>query len=100
MTTKTSPNLSSFQDINEYFMAEHGFALYLIEEPYLMMRKKKVARWVGSQDPNITLLKRNGKLTTRYPRSHGRVENGGHRPISLGTLISNLKDQRPLYSRV
>ena len=97
---KTLPNLSSFQDINDYFMAEHGFALFLIEEPYLMMRKKKTARWVGSTDPSITLLKRNGCPTTRYPKSHGMIMNGGHRPISLGTLISNLKDHRPLFSKV
>lgn len=97
---KTLPNLSNFQDINEYFMAEHGFSLFLREEPYLMMRKRKVAKWVGADDPNVTLLKRNGKPTTRYPRSHGIIENGGFRPISLGTLVSNLKEERPLYSRI
>ena len=100
MTTKTLPNLNNFEDINEYFIAEHGFSLYLIEEPYLMMRKTKTVQWVGAKDQSITLLKRNGKPTTRYPRSHGIIENGGHRPISLKTLISNLKDQRPLYLMV
>lgn len=97
---KISPNLSNFQDINDYFMAEHGFALFLIEEPYLMMRKRKVARWVGSEDPSITLLKRNGKPTTRYPKSHGIIKNGGYRPISLNTLISNLKENKPLYFKI
>ena len=92
--------MTNFEDINDYFMAEHGFALFLIEEPYLMMRKRKVARWVGSTDPNITVLKRNGRVTTRYPRSPGIIMQGGQIPISFGTLISNLKDERPLYSKV
>ena len=97
---KTLPNLTDFNSVNEYFLSEYGFSLFLIEEPYLMMRKRRVAKWVGASDPHITLLKRNGKPTTKYPRSYGIIENGGFRPISLGTLISNLKEERPLFSRV
>ena len=65
-----------------------------------MAGKSRNSNWVGSAEPGITLLKRNGKPTTRYPKSHGKIMNGGHRPISLRTLISNLKEERPLYLRV
>ena len=93
----SQPTLNDFQIINKQFKKLYGFDLFMISEPYLMKRKVVWSTWVGAASENITLLKRNGKATTRYPQSHGMVLNGGHRPISLKTLISNMKEGKPLF---
>ena len=95
MTSQPTPK--EFQSINEKFKEEYGFGLFMVSEPYLMKRKVVCNNWVGADSTDITLLKRNGKATTRYPKSHGKMLNGGHRPISLKTLVSNVKDGKPLF---
>lgn len=91
--------MKKFEEINQQFKEQYGLELYLKEEPYLMA-KKKPAQWVGIKSPLYALLKRNGNFTTRYPRSYGIIDNGGHRPISLNTLFSNLKEGRPLFKQI
>lgn len=90
----------SFEEINSYFESMFGFSLFLREEPYLMLKKRRSHQWVGANDGTVTLLKRNGKPTTKYPKSYGIIVNGGHRPISMNTLLSNIKEGRPLYTKV
>jgi hypothetical protein len=93
-------NMTDFETINRHFSENYGFDLFLKEEVCLMGGQKKPSRWVGANHPNVTLLRRNGKPTTLYPQSHGIIANGGRRPVSLSTLISNIKDKRPLYLKV
>jgi hypothetical protein len=92
--------LQTFDDVNDYFRATYGFSLFLREEPTLMNRNKRPSKWVGAAAPDIVLLRRTGYPPTRYPKSHGIINNGGHRLISLSTLISNIKDGRELFTRL
>lgn len=100
MNTLLQQNITTYEQVEKYMMDVHGVKLYSITEPYLMKRDKNPNVWVGADHVDVTLLKRNGKLTTKYPRSHGIIVNGGHRPISLKTLISNIKENRPLFTKV
>jgi hypothetical protein len=92
--------MSSFDDLNDYFRASYGFSLFLREEPTLMNKSKRPTQWVGADSPDIVLLRRTGYPTTKYPKSHGIISNGGHRPVSLSTLLSNMKEGKPLFQRV
>ena len=92
--------MTSFNDINDYFRSQHGFSLFLREEPALMSKSKKPTQWVGAEPPDIVLLRRNGLPPTKYPKSHGIIANGGHRPISLSTLLSNLKEHKKLFTTI
>jgi len=92
--------MKTFDDINDYFRATYGFSLFLRIEPTLMNRNKRPTQWVGAAAPNVVLLRRTGYPPTKYPKSHGIINNGGHRPISLSTLLSNLKEGKPLFQRV
>jgi hypothetical protein len=92
--------MTSFDDINDYFRATYGFSLFLREEPTLMSRHKRPSQWVGAEDPDIVLLRRTGYPPTKYPRSHGIISNGGHRLVSLSTVLSNLKEGRQLFLRL
>jgi hypothetical protein len=91
--------MGSFEKINEYFTQKYGLSLFLIEEPYLMANKRP-QKWVGIADPNYALLKANGELTTKYPKSHRVVNNGGHRCITLNTLRRNIEKDKQLFVRV
>lgn len=90
----------SFDDINNYFRVTYGVSLYLREEPTLMSKAKKPTRWVGAEDADIVLLRRTGYPTTKYPKSHGIISNGGHRPVSMSTLLSNIKEGKELFRRL
>lgn len=92
--------MSTFDDINDYFRATYGFSLFLKEEPTLMHRAKKPTRWVGADSPDVVLLRRTGHPPTKYPKHYGIISNGGHRPISVSTLLSNIKDGRKLFIRI
>ena len=92
--------MTTFDDLNDFFRATYGFSLFLREEPTLMSRHKRPSQWVGANSPNIVLLRRTGLPTTKYPRSHGIINNGGHRLISLSTLLSNIKENRSLYLKL
>lgn len=92
--------MKTFDDINNHFISTYGFSLFLREEPMLMGKAKKPTQWVGAQVPDVVLLRRTGHPTTKYPRSRGIVVNGGHRPISVSTLLSNLKEGRELFIRL
>lgn len=65
-----------------------------------MSRHKRPSKWVGAEDPGIVLLRRTGYPPTKYPKSHGIISNGGHRLVSLSTVLSNLKEGRPLFMRL
>jgi hypothetical protein len=65
-----------------------------------MNRTKLPTRWVGAETPDIVLLRRTGHPTTKYPKCHGIISNGGHRPISMSTLLSNIKEGRQLFVRL
>lgn len=92
--------INSFEDLNDYFRATYGFSLFLKEEPALMSRHKRPSQWVGAEDPDVVLLRRTGHPTTKYPRYHGIISNGGHRPVSMSTLLSNIKEGRELFKRI
>ena len=92
--------MTTFDVVNDFFRATYGFSLFLREEPTLMSRHKRPSQWVGANSPNIVLLRRTGLPTTKYPRSHGIINNGGHRLISLSTLLSNIKENRSLYLKL
>jgi len=91
--------MKSFDAINEYFSQEYGLSLFVREEPYLMANKRP-QRWVGIADPNYTLLKSNGEVTTKYPKSHGITLNGGHRCITLNTLRRNIEKGKRLFIQI
>lgn len=91
--------MKKFEEVNQQFKEQYGLELFIKEEPYLMA-KKKPARWVGIKDSSHALLKRNGDFTTKYPKSYGIIDNGGHRPISLNTLLFNIKEGRPLFGQI
>lgn len=90
----------NFEEANEFFLQLYGFPLILREEPTVMSRNKKISKWVGAAHPDFVLLRRTGYPTSKYPKSHGIIANGGHRLISLDTLLSNMKDGRPLYIKL
>jgi hypothetical protein len=90
----------NFDDLNDYFRATHGFSLFLREEPTLMNRSKRPTQWVGADAPDVVLLRRTGYPTTKYPKSHGIIKNGGYRPISLSTLLSNIKEGKQLFQKL
>ncbi len=92
--------MTSFDDINDYFRATYGFSLFLREEPTLMSKHKRPSKWVGAEAPDIVLLRRTGYPPTKYPKSHGIISNGGHRLVSLSTVLSNLKEGRQLFIRL
>lgn len=92
--------MSTFDDINDYFRATHGFSLFLREEPTLMHRAKKPTQWVGADAPDIVLLRRTGYPPTKYPKCRGIISNGGYRPVSVSTLLSNIKEGRKLFMRL
>jgi hypothetical protein len=91
--------MGSFEKINTYFNEKYGLSLFLREEPYLMANKRP-QKWVGIADPNYALLKSNGSLTTKYPKNHGIILNGGHRCITLNTLRRNIEKGRELFTLV
>jgi len=92
--------MTTFDDLNDFFRATYGFSLFLREEPTLMSRHKRPSQWVGANSPDIVLLRRTGYPPTKYPKSHGIISNGGHRLISLSTLLSNIKESRSLFLRL
>lgn len=92
--------MNTFDNINDYFRATYGFSLFLKEEPMLMHRAKKPTQWVGAEAADIVLLRRTGYPPTKYPKCRGIINNGGHRPISMSTLLSNIKDGRQLFIKI
>jgi hypothetical protein len=92
--------VKTFDDINDYFRATHGFSLFSREEPTLMSRYRRPSTWVGAEPTNIVLLRRTGYPPTKYPKSHGIISNGGYRLISFSTLLSNLEEGRQLFLRL
>ena len=92
--------MTTFEDLNDYFRATYGFPLFLKEEPTLMSRAKRPTQWVGADVSDVVLLRRTGYPTTKYPKRHGIISNGGHRPVSLSTLLSNIKEGRQLFVRL
>lgn len=92
--------MKTFKDVNEHFMLTYGFSLFLKEEPTVMSRYKRPSQWVGAEVPDVVLLRRTGYPPTKYPKSHGMINNGGYRPISLSTLLSNIKENRQLFLRL
>mgnify|MGYP007077654951 FL=1 len=92
--------MKSFDDLNDYFRATYGFSLFLREEPALMSRTKKPAQWVGADAPDAVLLRRTGHPPTKYPKCRGIISNGGHRPISMSTLLSNIKEGKELFRQL
>jgi hypothetical protein len=92
--------LQTFEDLNDYFRSTHGFSLFLREEPTLMSKAKKPTRWVGADAPDVVLLRRTGYPPTKYPKCRGIIKNGGHRPISLSTLLSNIKEGKQLFQKL
>lgn len=92
--------MNTFDDINDYFRATYGFSLFLKEEPTLMNRSKRPTQWVGADASDVVLLRRTGHPPTKYPKCHGIISNGGHRPISMSTLLSNMKEGRQLFLRL
>lgn len=65
-----------------------------------MHRAKKPTQWVGADASDVVLLRRTGYPPTRYPKCRGIISNGGHRPISMSTLLSNIKEGRQLFVRL
>ncbi len=92
--------LQTFDDINDYFRSTYGFSLYVREEPTLMSKAKKPTRWVGADASDVVLLRRTGYPPTKYPNCHGIISNGGHRPISMSTLLSNIKEGKELFRQL
>jgi hypothetical protein len=92
--------LQTFDDVNDHFRATYGFSLFLREEPTLMSKSKKPTRWVGADAPDVVLLRRTGYPPTKYPKRYGIIKNGGHRPISLSTLLSNIKEGKQLFQKL
>jgi hypothetical protein len=92
--------MNTFSDLNDFFRATHGFSLFLTEEPTLMHRSKKPAQWVGAEASDVVLLRRTGHPPTKYPKCRGIISNGGYRPISISTLLSNIKEGRQLFIRL
>lgn len=92
--------MKTFAEVQTYFQATYGLSLFLVEEPTAMGRSKAPSKWVGVNSETAVLLRRNGLPTTLYPKSKQEKRNAGRRPISLSTLISNIKDSRPIIQQV
>lgn len=92
--------MKTFAEINDYFRATYGFSLFYREEPTLMSRHKRPTQWVGAEVPDVVLLRRTGYPPTKYPKCHGIISNGGHRPVSMSTLLSNIKEGKELFMRL
>ena len=65
-----------------------------------MNRTKRPTQWVGAEAPDVVLLRRTGHPPTKYPKCHGIISNGGHRPVSMSTLLSNIKEGKELFKRL